>query len=209
MTRRYPVFLALLITFGLEAADADAQCGVVANFSGYPLENGTSISLINNTPSVFSTQDLQHAQSQWTTCGGAYGTQFPAIDIGGSGRPVYIEHVPGRNPNPGGACERVEHSIAGHTLISATITIYTQQGNGTSCLPLSEDIAHAIGHIFGLGDATSSGCGGTLMGARPAGGTRSPAGPAECTAADMGYEMLNPEPEPNGGGPGGGTPPCV
>jgi hypothetical protein len=199
-----------LVTLSLWAADARAQCGVVGNFPGYPLENGTSISLINNSTSVFSDQDLQHAQGQWTTCGNAYGTQFPSIDIGGSGRPVYVQHVPGRNPDPGGPCERVDRTIAGGTLLSATITIYTQQGNGTSCLPLSEDIAHAIGHIFGLDDATSSGCGGTLMGSRQAGGTRSPAGPAECTAADMGYEMLNPEPEPGGGtGGGGGNPPCV
>jgi len=206
MTRRP---LVLLVTLGLGAADVNAQCGVVGNFAGYPLENGTSISLINDTPSVFSTQDLQNAQSQWTTCGGAYGTQFPSIDIGGGGRPVHVQHVPGRNPDPAGSCERVDRTIAGHTLVSATITIYTQQGNGTSCLPLSADIAHAIGHIFGLDDATSSGCGGTLMGARQAGGTRSPAGAAECTAADMGYEMLDPEPEPGGGAGGGGGTPCV
>lgn len=209
MTRRPPVFLAFVVTLGLGAADADAQCGVVGSTPGYPLENGTSISLFNDTPSVFSTQDLEHAQDQWETCGGL-GTQFPSIEIGGGGRPVHVQHVPGRNPDVGGGCERVDRTIAGHTLLEATITIYTQQGNGTSCLPLSEDIAHAIGHIFGLDDATSSGCGGKLMGARQPGGTRSPAGLAECTAADMGYEMLNPEPDPPGGGAGGGGgTPCV
>jgi hypothetical protein len=208
MTRRALVFLVLLVTLGLGAADAEAQCGVVGSFSGYPLENGTSISLFNDAPSVFSTQDLQHAEDQWATCGGL-GTQFPSIEIGGGGRPVHIQHVPGRNPDSGGGCERVERTIAGHTLLDATITIYTQQGNGTSCFPLSEDIAHAIGHIFGLDDATNGSCGGTLMGARQAGGTRSPAGAAECTAADMGYEMLNPEPGGGGAGGGGGGTPCV
>lgn len=208
MSRRSRVLLVLLATFGLGAADAEAQCGVVGSFPGYPLENGTSLSLINNTPSVFSSQDLQHAQSQWSNCAG-YGSQFPSIEIGGSGRPVYVQHVAGRNPDSGGTCERVERTIAGHTLVSATITIYTQQGNGTACFPLSEDIAHAIGHIFGLDDATSTGCGGSLMGTRQAGGTRAPAGAAECNAADWGYEMLSPEPDPAGGGGVGGNPPCV
>lgn len=206
MTPRPLVLIALTFTLGLGAADAGAQCGIVGNFPGYPLENGTSISLINNSASVFSTQDMERARSQWTTCGG-YGLQFPSIGIGGSGRPVYVQHVPGRNPDPGGSCERVERTVAGHTLLSATITIYTQQGNGTSCLPLAEDIAHAIGHIFGLDDATSTGCGGKLMGARQVGGTRAPAGAAECSAADLGYEMLNPEPGDGDGS--GGIPPCV
>lgn len=208
MRQRLPVLLALLGTLGLGAADARAQCGVVGNFPGYPLENGTSISLINNAPSIFSTQDLEHAQSQWSTCGG-YGSQFPSIEIGGSGRQVYIE-VGGRNPDTGGKCEKIDWNITGHTLMSATITIYTHQGNGTSCGPLDEDIAHAIGHIFGLDDATSGSCDGSLMGVRQAGGTRQPASIAECSAADWGYEMLDPEPDPGGGDPpGGGTPPCV
>ncbi len=210
MSRHLLPCVALLLALSVSMGAAHAQCGVVGNFPGYPLENGTSIVLINDSPSVFSTQDLQNARGKWTGCGGL-GSQFPSIEVGsGSGRPVHIQSVPGRNPNPGGGCENVSRTIAGHTLVEATITLYTQQANGTSCVPLGEDIGHAIGHIFGLDDAGGGSCSGSLMGPRQAGATRAAAGASECNAADWGYEMLNPEPDPGGGGgQGGGNPPCV
>lgn len=204
-------FLSMTALLPVLSGAVVAQCGVVANFPGYPLENGTSLDLINDSPSVFTPQDLQDARSKWTSCPGA-GSQFPAINAGeGGGRDVHIVHKPGANPQSGGGCERVDTQIAGHTLLGATITIYDRQNNNTSCFPLAADIGHALGHILGLADATSGSCGGTLMGARQPGQNRTPAGNAECNAADWGYEMADPEPGDGGEGPPGPPegPPCV
>lgn len=190
--------------FGLPAK-ISAQCGVLDNRSPFPLGNGTSIRLVNMAPSVFSQQDLQYARSRWSGCSG-YGTQFPSIDTGsGSGRPVNIHFVPSENPNGGGRCETVDIVAAGGTLVRADITIYLRQNNGQPCGPLEEEIGHAIGHVFGLDDAENGSCQGTIMGTRAQGQRRSPAGIAECSAADWGYEMLNEPPDnPGGGGDGGG-----
>lgn len=155
-------FLSIVALLPVLSGAVAAQCGVVANFQGYPLENGTSLDLINDSPTVFGSQDLQEARGKWTSCPGA-GSQFPAINVGeGGGRDVHIQHQPGANPLTGGGCEWVVTQISGHTLLGATITIYDRQNNNTSCFPLAADIGHALGHILGLADATSGSCGGTL-----------------------------------------------
>ncbi len=128
-----------------------AQCGSYAGFPGYPLQNGTSLKLVNQAKSVFSDGDLETGVSKWSGCPG-YGTEFPAMQVGGSGRPVYVKYVPSSNPDPNGPCEDVVVNTAGGTLIDATITLYLKQGNGTSCAPVEEDIGHALGHVLGLDD---------------------------------------------------------
>ncbi len=163
---------------------------------------------MERAPSVFSNADLLAAKSKWSTCNGL-GSRFPNIEVGtGSGRPVTIEFKPIPNPNQKGTCEEVEKTTAGHTLLRATITIYAKQANGTPCQPLSEDIGHAIGHIFGLGDAKSGACIGSLMGRRQQGSTRKKASPSECSEADKGWQMLKPEPPPFFGPPKPPFTPC-
>lgn len=184
---------SLLLASATFAADAD--CGRLGDFPGYPLKYGTNIELINDSPSVVSDDDLGEARDKWETCPGL-GTDFPGIVLESeeaSGRPVHVKIVAGRNPNAGSGCEEVSRQVSGGTLIEATITLYTKQSNGTSCNPITEDIGHAIGHIFGLDDVTTSECDGSLMGRRSAGTTRDAASPSECEIAPQGYEIYDPE----------------
>lgn len=199
MRRIIPAIVTLTLGLALPAAtfgaEEEADCGELGNFNGYPLEYGTNIKLVNDSPSVFSEQDMIEAKGQWETCPGL-GSTFPGIVLESddeAGRPVHIQSVAGRNPNANSGCEEVTRTISGSTLVSATITLYTKQSNGTSCNPIDEDIGHAIGHIFGLDDVTTSECAGSLMGTRSAGSTREPASPSECEIAPLGYKIYEPE----------------
>ncbi len=181
-------FLVAAVALGT-TTEADAQCGKLGTFDSYPLENGTNLILVNQATSVFSDTDLGNAISKWTVCP-ELGSRFPAIALessGLSGHQVKIVFRAGRNDQENSGCEHVERVTAGHNLLSATITLYSQQSNGTSCTPIAEDIGHAIGHILGLDDSTDSACEGTLMGGRAAGTTRQVASEAECFNAARGY----------------------
>lgn len=96
-----PVFSFLFIQVGTVVFAA--TCGTPLIESSFPLKNHTCLDLINESPSVFSTADLEYAKSQWSGCPGM-GTDIPSIHVGTSKcKDVRIRHVPGKNPEPGGA----------------------------------------------------------------------------------------------------------
>ena len=86
--------------------------------------------------------------------------------------------------------------VNGH-IESALITVWTQQADGTSCVPLTDVIAHELGHILGLDNVLDSSCNGHIMGTRIL-STRE-VYPDDCAIADDMWETSaesTPEPDP-------------
>ena len=177
--------------FGSGCAPDDPSIGV------------TSASVFNLTSSGFSISDLNAATAYWSKCGG--GTDIPRMEVGGTGGiPVDVILIAGSSPT--GRCGVSEVQVGATTgrVVSATIKIYTKQNNGTSCQPLSDEIAHELGHVLGLADADSAACKQHIMGFRDPGTLRS-VGPEDCDQVDQNWTLPG---ESSGGGGGGGTP-CV
>jgi hypothetical protein len=90
-----------------------------------------------------------------------------------------------------------------------SIDLYTTQAGGHPCDPISDSLAHEIGHVLGLGDAPNPGttCLGSIMGGRYDGGTRTISS-SDCNTADQDWttpaetppQQPPPNPDP---GPGG------
>lgn len=161
----------------------------------YPIQNGLQIHLENLTPGLLQQSVLQQAAGLWSQCE-LSGRHFPSVIVGeptSTSRPVRVKFVAG--PSPSGKCERIESFIPGSTFRESTISLYQRQSeNGPLCNPLWSELAHALGHIFGLDDVDRVGtCGGTMMGRRFAGEGRT-IGCDECTMAHRQWELFE-EPE--------------
>lgn len=195
----------LALTFGLlslQAVDSVFGSGCAPDNSEIAVSNG---SVFNISSSNFSASDLNTAISYWSGCGS--GSDAPSMQLGGSGGiPVSVTLVAGSSPT--GRCGRAEVQIGATSrrVVSADITIYTRQNNGSSCHPPSDEIAHELGHVLGLDDADSAACRQHIMGFRDAGTTRTVGG-EDCDQVDQNWQLPG-ESTGGGGGTGGGTP-CV
>lgn len=192
---------ALSGLIALQAIDSAFGSGCAPDNPDIAVSNG---SVLNLTSTNFSASELSTAIAYWSGCGS--GTDTPSMQVGGSGGlPVSITRLAGASPT--GRCGHSEIGIGAtsHRVVSVEITIYTQQNNGASCNPLTDEIAHELGHALGLNDADSGACQQHIMGFRAPGTTRS-VGPEECDQVDQNW-LLPGEVE---GGQGGTTPrPCI
>ena len=80
-----------------------------------------------------------------------------------------------------GRCGLTTLKLAHGRLIAAEIDIFIRQENGVSCFPLTEEIAHELGHVFALDD-TPWAPRGSIMGPRLPGQRRAVSA-EECAAA--------------------------
>jgi hypothetical protein len=97
-----------------------------------------------------------------------------------------------------GKCACTETQITSGAVSGATVRLFAQQSNGTSCLGAqSEILTHELGHVLGLGDST---CSGRIMG-----DVFGNIDAADCTAVDGNFltqgEIKTPD-------PGDGSGPC-
>lgn len=193
------------ITFGLLTLQAiDSVFGSGCAPDNPDIAISTS-SAFNITSSTFSPSELGTAVAYWSGCGG--GTDSPSLQVGGSGGvPVSVTRVAGSSPT--GRCGRADVHIGAtsHRVVAVDITIYTHQNNGSTCNPLTDEIAHELGHALGLADADSSACRQHIMGFRDSGTTRS-VGAEDCDQVDQNWAL--PGEPTSGGGAGGGGTPCV
>src|SRR5262245_59619619 len=98
--------------------------------------------LFNLTSSGFSQEELETTIDYWDLCSG-YGSQMPSLMVGGTGGiPIQVNKVTGRSTADGGGCGRTISTIVGGRLESAVITVWTQQADGTTCVPLTDPLAH-------------------------------------------------------------------
>jgi hypothetical protein len=130
----------------------------------------------------FSLSELETGMDYWSSCPG-YGTDIPLFQRSGGDVPISITRIDGRSPATVGGCGLSSISRSSGRITGGSVTIWTQETDGTSCVPLTDVIAHEFGHFLGLWDVEDAGCIGHIMGPRTAGGTRSVAGD-DCQMAD-------------------------
>lgn len=162
--RKYlPVTVFLLVILDIVFF---VQAGLAADCSiSDPRYTTSPGSAINITTVGFSGgSEVQTAIGYWSGCQG-YGDSIPTFQVGGSGGvPITIRKIVGRSNTPGGGCGIVDPEIVNGHLEGAEITVWTQQSTGESCEPISDSIAHELGHVLGLADATDPSCAGRIMG---------------------------------------------
>lgn len=194
-----------VLTFGLltlQAAHSVFGSGCAPDNPDVAVSTG---SVFNITSPNLSAADLNTAISYWSDCGS--GSDMPNMQVGGSGGvPVSVTLVAGSSPT--GRCGRAEVHIgaSSRTVVAVDITVYTRQNNGASCQPISDEIAHELGHALGLDDADSAACRQHIMGFRDPGTTRSVGG-EDCDQVDQNWQLPG---EPTGEeDPGVIITPCV
>jgi hypothetical protein len=170
---------AILLVFWARIALA-VDCSLPNNNFG--ISDGTTFNL---SMSGFTSTDIQTAAGYWGCPG--YSSYIPSFQVGGSGGiPVTVVRKAGNSTAPKGGCGLFDPEIVNGQIAGATITIWTNQGNGVSCEPLTDSLAHEFGHLLGLDDAPDplGQCLGHIMGGRAAGFTRE-VQPDDCQEADQ------------------------
>lgn len=190
MNRRL-VVVSLLLSAVL-AVDVAAEC-VSSGSSTYA---GSNINLLAGTGASSST--LSAGVGMWSSGCSGYGSTFPKFTVGGGGAgPNYTVRVLGHNGSGSGDCG----SFGG-----STVTLWTstdRNGQVFNCGDLSANLAHEIGHILGLPDASgTSGCANFIMSELQSDGSnrssRSVQG-EECSDADQLW-LTQKERDASGGG---------
>jgi hypothetical protein len=92
---------------------------------------------------------------------------------------VTVSFVPGPSNNQRGSCGTVTPSLiqladGSQRISGGVIKIFERErDSGLSCTPYADRVAHELGHLLGLADATGSSCNGRIMGSRVNGQNRS------------------------------------
>jgi hypothetical protein len=134
----------------------------------------------------FRPDELLRAAAVWQHGCARLGTpQLPAVRVDGPGVPVTVRRV-ADSTSPNGRCGRTRLRLLAGRLLAAEIDVFARQRGGTSCFPLLDEVAHELGHVFGLPDGTTHQLG-TMMGPRGAGTRRAPTA-VECRAAARSLE---------------------
>jgi hypothetical protein len=176
------------------AAAAIAQC---VNTSSSVL-SGSNINLLAGSGATSSM--MNSAVAMWSGgCGSSYGSTFPRFTVGGGGGgPNYTVKVLGHNASGSGDCG----SFSGTTVTLWSTT--DRNGQVFNCGDLSMNLAHEIGHILGLPDASSaSSCANFMMADLQGDGSnrnsRSVQG-EECSDADQRWSTQQERDAASGGG---------
>jgi hypothetical protein len=131
--------------------------------AGFSTSSATTFDL---AASGLSTTDLQSAIGYWSGCSG-YGTTMPSLRIGGSGGlPIVVQVKNARSTASNGSCGESTLVRQDGRLVRVETQIWTQEADGTSCVPLADVLAHELGHVYGLSDASDPACDSHIMGVR-------------------------------------------
>jgi hypothetical protein len=161
-------FLAATMAALLSARTVLAtDCSVPSLYFGPSQGNFFSL-----TTSGLTNADVQAAAAYWNCPG--YSSYIPSFQVGISGGvPVFVVRVSGRSTLPSGSCGLFDPDVVNGHLESATITVWTIQGDGQAC-ESADTLAHEFGHLLGLADASDpfGQCLGHIMGGHGTGFSR-------------------------------------
>lgn len=185
VSQHFPaVFLATAINlvFSVHTLLA-ADCAIAKPGLGVSQGNFFNLSL-----SGFTSSEATTAINYWGCPG--YSGEIPTFQIGGSGGvPVLVAKRVGNAPSHAEGCGFFDVEAPNGYIESATITVWTKDRNGQPCPVLLTDVlAHELGHLLGLDNATHLDCAGRIMG-YPFGGQSTRTVHAEdCAVADAQWE---------------------
>lgn len=147
------------------AVPVTAQC---TSYQGYGASAAQSISLYVGSGWGSNPPPISSAVSMWKTdCFGMSGRDFPYLSTGTSGDvSIAVSYKTGPNPISGGGCAHFDHELSSNSaVVGGTIFVYSQTHAGADCLwvmphaTLDNLIAHELGHVLGLANATNPSCG--------------------------------------------------
>jgi hypothetical protein len=192
--RRFFLVLPLLAAAGTSIAQADPCSPPGVNV---PVVSG--IGEIDIDSSIIDAGTLGKAIGDWRTCP-QFGSGFPSLVPNGTGGvPATAILHPGRSTERNGRCGTTSVTYSGGRPTRIQIDLWSQQGNGSPCLPTYDNLAHELGHLLGEGDA-GGGCNGHIMGAPTTAGAPRTVYPSDCSEADQMWktpaEMSPPPPPP-------------
>jgi hypothetical protein len=119
----------------------------------------------------FRPSELRAAAETWRRgCPASVAGRLPDLVVDGPGIPVLVRRLT-ESSSPNGRCGQTRLQLSAGRLMAAQIDIFARQSDGRSCLPLEDEIAHELGHVFGLHD-DRKGPRGAIMGPRRAGERR-------------------------------------
>lgn len=134
----------------------------------------------------FTPAEVQTAIDYWRCPG--YSGEIPTFQIGGPGGvPVLVGKIVGNAPGNAEGCGRFSPHAPNGYIESATITVWTKDRNGGACPPLTDILAHELGHLMGLDNAPELECAGHIMGRPFEQGTRT-VHADDCAVADAQWE---------------------
>lgn len=144
---------------------------------------------------------ISSAVSLWkNSCFGMSGRDFPMLSTGTSGDlAIAVSYESGPNPIRDGGCGRFAHNLDSHNVVvGGTIFVYATGNAGEDCswarahTYLDNLIAHELGHVLGLANATSASCGDYIMGND---WHTASVQPDECETVDGAWDLPNESPD--------------
>ncbi|HSL81580.1 MAG TPA: hypothetical protein VLF66_02315 [Thermoanaerobaculia bacterium] len=146
---------------------------------------------VNSGRSVDTTA-LSSASDAWNNSCSTYGN--PSFQTSGTAdMSVNVHFYNGTDASNGfscgGSCGCTDTQITSGAVSGATVRMFGQQANGTSCLSAQNEIlTHELGHVLGLGDSS---CSGRIMG-----DVFGSIASGDCAAVDGNFLVDSEQPEP-------------
>ena len=120
----------------------------------YAPNSGSSIGVHCSTNVLNCSGLVSYAIDEWNGCSEA-GAGSPMLRSGNDGGMNIAVEV-NDQAAPFDGCGIFEHQLEPGTtrVTGGTIILYTRRQDGSSCLPLDRTLAHELGHVLGLADAS-------------------------------------------------------